>query len=175
MFNILGQFQSDYIEGIGAHASEVNQHLLNPHSKIFRNAINLTVAGSYLDDINIEEDYHGTWEDSFLFQGYENGKHGFLTSLIANIIGRHGFVAYTTNHKPQYRCPNLGKNDIIIALGWHGKNVIPEKDKNNNPVIVGVTEPRLYLPDVVTNLMDLEFGYDKENLDTETVTKQMMT
>ena len=147
---------------------------MNPSSKIFRNAINLTVAGSFLDQIDLEQDYYGTWEDSFLFKGYENGKYGFLTSSVANIIGRHGFVAHTTNHRPQYKCPNLGKNDVIIALGWAGENVIPERDKKGNPVVVGVTDPRLYLPDVVTNLMDLEFGYDKENLDTETVERQLI-
>lgn len=170
------QFSKDYIEGFGATATELNQnHIWNPQSKFFRNAINLAAYGAYDVNVTEDDDYVGTWEDSFLFTGYENGKYGFLTSCVANIIGRHDFEVYTTNHFPQYRQPSVGANEIVVGLNWKGQGCIPNTDYNGNTVRVGITDPRLYLPKVVQNLLDLEFGYDKELFGKETVEKQIMT
>lgn len=145
-------------------------------NKVLANVVNITNAAacySALMDENQQQDYVGRWEDAFLFAGYENGKHSFLTSIIANIIERHGFTALTTCHYAQYAQPSIGGNEIIVFLHWKEENVIPPTDKNGNQVRVGITDPRLYLPRVVQSLLDLEFGYDKELLERETLTRRI--
>lgn len=117
------------------------------------------------------EDYVGTWEDAFLYQGYENGKYSFLTSIICSVIARHGFEVKSLNHGLQHLAKqSLGKNNIICRLGWKNQNCIPSTDLNGDPVVVGVTDPRLYLPKVIQNILDLEFGYTKELEGAERIT-----
>jgi len=117
-----------------------------------------------------QEDYVGRWEDAFLFTGFENGKYDFLTVCISGIIARHGFHVQTiSNGHSQYAQPEIGGNDVIIRLFWKGQNCIPSLDAKGDRVRIGITEPRLYLPDVIIKLLDDEFGYDKEIRDAETV------
>lgn len=107
-----------------------------------------------------DEDYVGTWEDAFLFDGYENGKYGFLTNAVSSVIARHGFEIRNLSHNVSIS--NGVKNNIICELKWKGQNCIPDRDLNGNPVVLGKTYPRLFLPKVIQDILDLEFGYDKE-------------
>lgn len=112
---------------------------------------------------DLEKDYVGKWEDAFLKNGYEFGKHSFLTNFVIMAIRRHGFVV-KYNRDPEITPSDYDKNinAYITGLFWKEQTCIPDKDIKGNPVLLGVTDPRLYLPDVVIKLLDLEFGYDKE-------------
>lgn len=105
-------------------------------------------------------DYHATWEDAFLFQGYENGEKSFLTALVCQNIDAHGFITTTTSHWPEKKNPKLGKNEVIVRLQFKGQECIPSLDIQGKPVIIGKTNPRLYLPREVQKLLDSVFGYD---------------
>lgn len=154
---LIPKFDKDYVEPLGmTEAQFISQNKHNLLNKLY-SALNLC-----LNIPEEHEDYQGTWEDAFLFSGYENGKFKFLTAFVHESIRRHGFYIETTTHRPQYRMPSLGGNEIIILVNWKGQNCIPDKDINGNRVRVGITDPRLYLPDIVIKLLDLEFGYDKE-------------
>ena len=104
------------------------------------------------------EDYVATWEEAFLFQGYSNGKMSFLTSSVMFQIDRHGFISTATFHWPEKKNPSLGNNEIIVRLQYQDQECIPEKDKFGQDVIIGFTNPRYYLPDVVVKILDEEFG-----------------
>jgi len=104
------------------------------------------------------EDFHATWEEAFLFQGFDNGKAAFLTSSVMYQIDRHGFVSTATFHWPEKRNPSLGNNEIIVRLQYKGEDCIPEKDVRGNKVIQGLTNPREYLPNVIIKILDEEFG-----------------
>jgi hypothetical protein len=112
----------------------------------------------------VEEDYQGTWEDAFLANGYENGKYSFLTHYVILSIRRHGF-SVKFNRDPEFHSSKATQNAFITQLWYNGQNCFPTKDRKGDPVVVGVTDPRLYLPDIVIKLLDLEFGYDKDLLD----------
>jgi hypothetical protein len=122
-------------------------------------------ASDFTDKINsvpqIEEDYVGRWEDAFLATGYENGKYSFLTNFVIMSIKRHGFVT-RYNRDPSVIDTGDQRNAYITELYFKEQSCIPDRDKKGDPVIVGYTDPRLYLPDVIIKLLDLEFGYDKE-------------
>jgi len=154
---LIPKFDNTYIEPLGMSAPQYieqnKKHLLN---KL------LSAANLALNCPTEDVDYQGRWEDAFLFKGYENGKHKFLTSFVQESIRRHGFYIETTVHRPQYRQPKLGSNEIIILVYWKNQNCIPDTDKNGKKVRVGITNPRDYLPEIVIKLLDLEFGYDKE-------------
>lgn len=107
-------------------------------------------------------DYQGTWEDAFLYKGYENGKYRFLTGFFLQNIQELGFLFSSSYHNPTFRNDKIGKNWIVCQLTYRGENCIPEKDRAGNKVVLGVTEPRLYLPAIVQKLLDIEFGYDME-------------
>lgn len=104
------------------------------------------------------EDFHATWEEAFLFRGFDNGKASFLTSSVMYQIDRHGFVSTATFHWPEKRNASLGKNEIIVRLQYKGEECIPEIDKFGKRVVIGVTNPRYYLPDVVIKILDEEFN-----------------
>lgn len=178
LFNLIDT-PEDYIAPLGVSKSELNStpHLFN---KLQFHSVNLANA-SLMQEEAAEDDYQGRWEDAFLFSGFDKGKHSFLTSIIAEVISRHGFIAYTTNHRPWMRPPpsptpvkeEAKYNEIIVDLMWKDQHCIPDRTKSGDKVIIGVTEPRLYLPDVVCKLLDLEFGYDKEIYDKDTVERQV--
>ena len=134
----------------------------NNFQSILKSGLNMfAVAQTCTIDKVPDEDYEGHWEDAFLFTGFENGKYSFLTPMIVETLKRHGFDIEVSHQK------NLGelvsnRNVIITKFYWKGTNCIPDKDKKGDPVIIGVSEPRLYLPDIVIKLLDLEYGYDKE-------------
>ena len=180
LFNVQSIKSGTYLPALKATEDELKASGFFQQSffqnKVLANVVNITNAavryGSLMEE-NQQQDYVGKWEDAFLFAGYENGKHSLLTSVIANIIERHGFTALTTCHYSQYAQPSIGKNDIIVFLHWKGENVIPSTDKNGNQVRIGITDPRLYLPRIVQDLLDLEFGYDKELLEKETLTRRI--
>lgn len=128
-------------------------------------------AGIIQHGVREDDDYVGTWEDAFLFNGYENGKYSFLTSIICSIIARHGFDVKNLSHGLQHLAnPSLGNNNIICRLGWKGESCIPSTDINGDTVVLGLTDPRLYLPKVVQDILDLEFGYTKEVVGAERIT-----
>ena len=106
--------------------------------------------------------YQGRWEDDFLYQGYENGKYKFLTGLFLQNIQEIGFTYSSSVHPPEFKNDKLGKNWIVVNLHYRNEPCVPDTDVAGNKVIVGVTEPRLYLPDIVCRVLDLEFGYDQE-------------
>jgi hypothetical protein len=106
--------------------------------------------------------YQGRWEDAFLYQGYENGKYKFLTGLFLQNIQEIGFTYSSSVHLPEFKNNELGKNWIVVNLHYRNEPCVPDTDVAGNKVIVGVTEPRLYLPDIVCRVLDLEFGYDQE-------------
>lgn len=173
----------DYIPEIDMTASEARQSGLldfnKAHdNKFIRNVLNFAHVSNELEQVRSsghlseENDYVGIWEDAFIFKGFENGEHKFLTSAISNIMGRHGFVVLTTAHKSAYRRPDIGNNEVIISLKWRGRECIPDRDVGGDPVIVGISDPRLYLPRIVQDLFDLEFGYDTELIGKETAEKQ---
>lgn len=134
----------------------------NNFQKIIKSGLNMfAVAQTCTADKIPDEDYEGRWEDAFLFSGFENGKYSFLTPMIAETLKRHGFDIETSHQRNLQELINP-RNVIITKFHWKGKTCISEKDKKGDPVIVGLTEPRLYLPDIVIKLLDLEYGYDKE-------------
>jgi len=104
------------------------------------------------------EDYIASWEDAFLFQGFDNGKYGFLTTQIMYHIDKYGFVSTATYHWPEKKNPKLGSNEIIVRLQYKGEDCIGDVDKKGEKIILGVTEPRSYLPNEVIMLFDTEFG-----------------
>ncbi len=180
LFNIQSIKSGTYLPALKATEDDLRTngfyHQSFLQNKVLANVVNITNAAAcygYLMEENQQEDYVGRWEDAFLFSGYENGKHSLLTSIIANTIERHGFTALTTCHYAQYAQPSIGGNDIIVFLHWKGENVMPSTDKNGNQVRIGITDPRLYLPKIVQDLLDLEFGYDKELFDKETLTRRV--
>lgn len=104
------------------------------------------------------EDFLATWEEAFLFQGFNNGQASFLTSSVMYQIDRHGFVSTATFHWPEKKNPYLGNNEIILRLQYKGEDCIPEYDKFGKKVVQGLTNPRYYLPKVVVKILDEEFG-----------------
>jgi hypothetical protein len=107
-------------------------------------------------------DYQGRWEDAFLYRGYENGKYKFLTGLFLQNIQEIGFSYSSSAHCPEFENKKLGGNWVVVNLQYKNQPCVPDTDIYGNKVIVGVTEPRLYLPDIVCKVLDLEFGYDQE-------------
>lgn len=136
--------------------------IANNFQNILKSGLNMfAVAQTCTADKIPDEDYEGKWEDAFLFTGFENGKYSFLTPMIVETLKRHGFDIEVSHQKDLTElCKN--RNVIITKFSWKGENCIPDRDRKGSPVIVGVTEPRLYLPDIVVKLLDLEYGYDKE-------------
>lgn len=118
----------------------------------------LKEAASQPHDIN----YQGIWEDAFLYNGYENGKYRFMTGFFLQNIQERGFLYNSSYHNKNAVNPKLGNNWIVFAMWYNKENCIPEKDIKGDKVVLGVTNPRLYLPDVVIKLLDMEFGYDME-------------
>jgi hypothetical protein len=104
------------------------------------------------------EDFRASWEEAFLFRGFDNGKAAFLTSSVMYQIDRHGFVSTATFHWPEKRNPALGNNEIIVRLQYKDQECIPENDKFGRKVIQGLTNPRDYLPSIVIKLLDEDFG-----------------
>lgn len=138
-----------------------------------KHAIDFAECGGGIIEHGTKEgdDYVGTWEDAFLFTGYESGKYSFLTNIVCSVIARHGFDVKNMSHGMQHLAkPSIGNNNIICLLGWKGQNCIPDKDVKGDPVVIGVTDPRLYLPQPIQSILDLEFGYTKELDGAERVT-----
>jgi hypothetical protein len=134
----------------------------NNFSSLLKSGLNMfAVAATCTTEKTPDEDYEGKWEDAFLFSGFENGKYSFLTPMIVETLKRHGFDIEVSHQKKLTELVS-DRNVIITKFLWKGKTCIPEKDIKGDYVILGVTEPRLYLPDVVIKLLDLEYGYDKE-------------
>ena len=153
-----------------------NLNPLTSNEKKFKHFLDFSQIGAGLLSLPTEErfregnDYVGLWEDAFLFTGFEGGKYSFLTNCIAGIIARHGFDVQTIDDTfPEYAQPQIGSNNVICRVIWNGQSCIPDNDVKGEKVRVGITEPRLYLPEVVIKLLDDEFGYEKEFQDTETV------
>jgi hypothetical protein len=134
----------------------------NNFNGLMKSALNMfAVAQTCTLEKFPDVDYEGHWEDAFLFSGFEKGRYSFLTPMIAETLKRHGFDIETSHQKKLSELIE-DRNVVITKFFWKGKTCIPDTDIKGDPVIIGVSEPRLYLPDVVIKLLDLEYGYDKE-------------
>lgn len=142
-----------------------NENEINPQ-EVLHDYLNIMLAGEATLAQPLEEDYRGCWEDAFLLNGYENGKHSFLTGFVAMSIKRHGFKVSTEAHKDARIIDHVdGRNIIITGLLYNGENCIPDKTTSGDPVILGVTDPRAYLPREIQVILDDEFGYDRDIYD----------
>lgn len=134
--------------------------------EVIREYTNTMLFGELLtNDLSRDEDYQGAWEDAFLFSGYENGKFGFLTGFVALSIKRHGFKVYTSATPDQLAFGLPSENVVIRRLVFNDQECIPDTDVSGNPVIIGVTDPRTYLPKEIQIILDDEFGYDRDIYD----------
>ena len=148
------------IEGL-ARLLNISQERFN-YNAFLRELHNWSLATDVTDSDAVPkqeegEDYRAEWEDAFLLSGFENGKYSFLTAFVALSIKRHGFTTATQR--------NPDANAVITHLHFKGENVIPDKDAAGNPVIIGVTDPRTYLPKEIQIILDDEFGYDRDVYD----------
>jgi len=161
---ILGNAQAKRLEKQKEFLDVFFQPYLLPVARAASDFVQKTEALAKENLHPMEEDYQGTWEDAFLANGYENGKYSFLTHYVILSIRRHGF-AVKYNRDPEFFSSKAAQNAFIKEMWYKEQNCFPEKDRKGDPVIVGITDPRLYLPDVIIKLLDLEFGYDRDLLD----------
>ena len=130
-----------------------------------REYINIVLAGEAISAEPQQENYGATWEEAFLFDGYENGKFFFLTGFVALSIKRHGFKVYTEAHLNTRFLQKPIRNIIITRLVYEEQDCIPDRDAKGNPVVLGITNPRDYLPKKIQQILDDEFGYDRDVYD----------